>query len=103
MMRCKGIFVFKGIKHKDGGKFVNQQGQEISYTDSYQVKFDEINDDNECTERVVKVSKDEVDLINKLAKFDIYKKVVLEFEVGFNTRGITLKLIDAQLPSKSAE
>ncbi len=98
-MKTKGKFIFKGVKHRDGGKFVNQQGQEISYNDSYQVKFDEVDENNECFERTVKVSKDEIDLVNKLNRLEIYKPVILEFEVGFNTKGITLKLIDAQVPS----
>lgn len=102
-MRTKGKFIFKGIKHRDGGKFINQQGQEISYNDSYQVKFDEVDENNECFERIVKVSKEETELINKLTKLDVYKPVIFEFEVGFNTKGITLKLIDVQAPSKGTE
>ena len=102
MMKCEGVFIFKGIKHQDGGKFVNQQGQEISYDDSYKVKFDEISEDNECTERTVKVTKTQTALIEKLKKIDIYKKVIFIFEVGFNSRGITLKLIDVQIPQKTS-
>ena len=52
-MKTKGKFIFKGVKHRDGGKFVNQQGQEISYNDSYQVKFDEVDENKECFERTV--------------------------------------------------
>ena len=40
-MICKGLFIFKNIKRKDGGEFVNQQGQKVSYKPSYEVKFDE--------------------------------------------------------------
>lgn len=99
-MIAEGNFIFKGIRKKDGGEFVNTQGQKIKYDASYEVKFDEVTEDNECFERKVKVSLENKELIEKLLNAKIYSKIHLIFEVGFNTRGITLKLIDAQSLNK---
>lgn len=93
-MICKGLFIFKNIKRKDGGEFTNQQGQRVSYKPSYEVKFDEMVDGEAC-ERKIKVAEDENELIQILSTFKTYQKVIFEFEVGFNSKGITLKLVGA--------
>ena len=93
-MICKGLFIFKNIKRKDGGEFVNQQRQKDSYKPSYEVKFDDMVD-GEAFERKIKVSEEEGDLIQILSTFKTYQKVIFDFDVGFNSKGITLKLIGA--------
>ena len=76
-MICKGLFIFKNIKRKDGGEFINQQGQKVSYKPSYEVKFDEMVD-GEAFERKIKVSEEEGDLIQILSTFKTYQKVIFE-------------------------
>lgn len=101
-MKCQGQFIFKSIKKKDGGSFVNQAGQEIKYNESFEVKFDEITAEGDCIERKTKLAIDELDLYSKISRLEQYKPCIFVFDVGFNSRGVTLKLIDAGLPKEKA-
>lgn len=78
-MRCKGEFNFKSLKKIDGGKFVNDKGQEIEYKSKYLLKVDEIVD-GDIYERVFKIPIDSI-LISQLMHKDIYSKIVLEFDI----------------------
>ena len=100
MMKCRGQFIFKSVKKKDGGTFTNQAGQEINYNESFEVKFDEITEEGDCIERKTKIGTNEIELFSKLSRLEQYKPAIFEFGVGFNSRGVTLKLIDVGTPKE---
>ena len=52
-MQARGKFVFKSLERKEGGKFINEKGEEINYGASYQLKVDE-NKDGVINERKLK-------------------------------------------------
>ena len=101
MMRCKGRFIFKGIRAKDGGEFTNANGQKIQYQPSYEVKFDDVDENNVINERKVKVSLEQKELVEKLMVAKVYSPLVFEFEIGFNSKGTSLKLLDVSEVKKS--
>lgn len=101
-MKAEGNFIFKSIKAREGGEFVNQQGQKIQYQPSFQVKFDEYVD-GEAKERSIKVAQDQIDLVTKLKAFNPYTQVGLVFDVGFNVTGCFIKLVDANELQKKKE
>lgn len=92
-MKCQGVFVFKSIQSKEGGTFTNQQGQPITYKPSYEIKFDDIVD-NVPTERKIKIPEEELDLIDKIKKLKPYTRNLFTFDVSFNSKGTSLKLLD---------
>jgi hypothetical protein len=93
-MKCQGNFIFKGIRQKEGGEFVNANGQTIKYQPSWEVKFDDVDENNVINERKIKVSTDETVLVQKLLSVKPYTKVVMEFDVSFNSKGTSMKLVD---------
>ncbi|MCI8393308.1 MAG: hypothetical protein HFJ23_05970 [Clostridia bacterium] len=79
-MRAKGEFVFKGLEKKDGGEFLNAQGQNIKYDERYILKVDEVVD-NDVNERKLKVDVNNTSLVDALKKLKIYDKIVLDCDV----------------------
>ena len=56
-MKCKGEFIFRGIERREGGNFINEKGDTISYKPSYKVKVDEVTEKG-VFERVLKVAEE---------------------------------------------
>lgn len=85
-MICQGQVVYKGVEKREGGSFKNDKGQEVEYTSSYLLKFDELVD-GDPIERKVKFPSQNKELYNKFKELDVYTKVTVEFEVkmGQNT------------------
>ena len=84
-MKCQGKFKFRGLVKKDGGKFTNNQGQEISYNESYALKLDE-ETENGVYERSFKVAIDNP-IVPALAQKKLYEDIVIECDVTiYNTR-----------------
>lgn len=79
-MNCKGDFVFKGVKRKDKGEFINDDGKRIEYPAKFQIKVDEIVD-GEASERLFNFGEENVDLYAQLSKISCYTKVCLHFDV----------------------
>lgn len=79
-MRAKGEFVFKGLDKRDGGKFLNDKGKEISYGEAYILKVDEVTA-NDISERKLKVDANNTFLIDELKKLKPYDKITLECDV----------------------
>ena len=79
-MRAKGEFVFKGLDKRDGGKFLNDKGQEISYSDAYVLKVDEVKD-GDISERKLKIDANNTFLIDELKKLKAYDKIELECDI----------------------
>ena len=73
-MQAKGIFLFKSLERKDGGKFTNERGQLVDYAESYQLKVDE-NVNGVINERKLKVAINNDTLIQKLMKKQPYDKI----------------------------
>ena len=95
-MQAKGLFIFKSLEKKDGGKFTNERGQEVSYAESYQLKVDE-NNGGSINERKLKISKDNDVLIQKLMKKNPYDKIELLCDIQFYgsvARVIPVDLVD---------
>lgn len=101
-MYTEGEFIFKSIKARDGGEFTNQQGQVIKYQPAFNVKFDEYVE-GEAKERSLKVSQDQLELVSELKTFKPYTKVILGFDVGFNTSGCYIKLVNVKKFEKPQE
>lgn len=104
-MITDGKFIYKSIQKKEAGEFINTSGQKISYPARYEVKFDEIDENDVANERKTNISLDQTELIEKFRRIKKYTEVKLRFEIGFNSRGITAKLIDvgSAQESKSAQ
>ena len=88
-MKCQGKFKFRGLTKKDGGKFQNSEGREISYKESYSLKVDEMTEKG-LIERNFKISLENTQLINELAQLDLYEDIELEFDVNIYNSRITL-------------
>ncbi len=93
MMKCEGDFVFKTIEQKEGGTFVNDKGQEISYNPTFQIKVDEVSG-TKIEERTFKFSHDNRKLWDKFKVLDIYEKVVIVFEVEIYKTSVKLVPVD---------
>lgn len=79
-MKAKGEFVFKGLEKRDGGEFLNDKGQKVSYKEAYVLKVDEIVDGS-INERKLKVDTGNTSLIDSLKKLKPYDKIELECDV----------------------
>jgi hypothetical protein len=97
-MQAKGKFIFKSLERKDGGKFTNERGQEISYDASYQLKVDE-NKDGVINERKLKISQKNDLLIQKLMKKNPYDQIELLCDIEFY--GSVAKVIPVDLIDNS--
>lgn len=80
-MRAKGEFVFKCIEKKNGGKFVNDKGQEVEYNEKYQLKVDEVTPDGSINERKFNVDINNLGLVDRLKKLKPYEKITLECDI----------------------
>ena len=88
-MKCKGEFIFRGIERKDGGNFINEKGETISYKPSYRVKVDEQTESG-LKERIFKISEEENQLINDFQTLDIYQKIIMTFDVALYGTKVSL-------------
>lgn len=93
-MQSKGKFVFKSLEKKDGGKFINEKGQEVVYDSSYQLRIDE-NKNGVISERKLKISQKNDILIQKLMKLQPYDKIELLCDIDFY--GSVAKVIPVDL------
>ena len=75
-MQAKGKFIFKCLERKEGGKFLNDKGQEINYGSSYQLRVDE-NNDGVISERKLKIPETNNVLVQKLMKKNPYDSIEL--------------------------
>lgn len=93
-MQGIGKLVFKSIEVRDGGKFVNERGQEINYATCYIVKCDEVTSSG-IDDVKFKIPEEEKILINAFKTFAPYDKIELKFDVTCN--GNNLKLIPTEV------
>lgn len=92
-MKCVGEFIYKGVELRNGGEFINPQGQAIKYDDSYILKVDEKTDKG-IYERRLKISKDNSNLVGKLKSLEDYSKIKLSCEVNFYGNKVTVVPVD---------
>lgn len=103
-MDCRGIFIFKSIKKKDGGSFTLPSGQVVNYKERMEVTFDEILEDGMPKERTTKVDMDKTELIKKLEKIKMYERIVMVFESGWLSNGNTyMTLLDVGSEAKQPQ
>lgn len=85
--------VFKGLSKRDGGEFVNENGQKIEYDACYVIKVDEDVDGNIC-ERRLKFPVTNKKLFEKLHDLNPYSKICLACEVQLFTGNAKVTPID---------
>lgn len=85
--------VFKSISKRDGGEFVNDKGQKVSYDPAYVVKFDE-DVNGEIQERRLKFPLSNKSLYNKLNELEPYSKISLVCDVQLFTGNAKILPID---------
>lgn len=95
-MKCKGEFIFRGIERRDGGNFINDKGETISYKPSYKLKVDE-QTENGLIERIFKISEEQTQLINFFQTLDNYSKIIILFDITFYGTKINLVPEDVEL------
>ena len=95
-MKCKGEFIFRGIERRDGGNFINDKGETISYKPSYKLKVDE-QTENGLIERIFKISEEQTQLINVFQTLDNYSKIIILFDITFFGTKINLVPEDVEL------
>lgn len=88
-MVCSGNFIFKCIEKKDGGEFVNQQGQKITFEPTYQIKTDEVLD-GKTEERIFKFKASNKVLAEEFKNLGIYDKVKIVFNVELYKNSVKL-------------
>lgn len=98
-MVCQGEVIYKGIEKRDGGIFKNDKGQDISYGDSYVVKFDEIKD-GMGNERKVKFPASNKVLFDKFKNIEPYTKVELYCDVVISNSVCKLVPLDVAQSNK---
>lgn len=79
-MKAYGKFIYKSLEKREGGEFVNPQGQKIKFDESYVLKVDE-NIDGSINERKLKVDKNNIGLVNQLKDLTPYKEIEIECDV----------------------
>lgn len=97
-MQAVGKFIFKSLERKDGGKFTNDRGQEISYDPSYQLKVDE-QKDGVINERKLKIPQKNDILVQTLMKKKPYETIELKCDIEFY--GSVAKVIPVDLIDNS--
>ena len=95
-MKCKGEFIYRGIERRDGGNFINDKGDTISYKPSYRVKVDEVLP-NGVFERVLKVAEENTQLINNFQLLDNYQRILITFDVAFYATKVSLVPEDVEI------
>lgn len=80
-MKCQGNFVFKGIEEREGGEFVNSNGQKIVYDSKYVLKVDERGEDGKIYDRKFAIDKKETNLIKTLQACEPYSDIVIDFDI----------------------
>ena len=80
-MKSVGMFKFKGLEKRAGGKFTNDNGREITYKDSYRLKVDEVTD-NGIYERDFRIPADS-SLVEPLLTLKPYTDIQIEFDIRF--------------------
>lgn len=92
-MRTEGQFVFKTIEERKGGKFVNSNGQTVTYNNAYVIKVDELENDK-IYPRTFKFSVNDKDLFNKFSKLNPYEDITIEFIIRNFNNNISLIPVD---------
>lgn len=92
-MKCVGEFIYKGVERREGGEFINAQGQAIKYDESYILKLDEKTEKG-IYERRLKISKNNSSLVGKLKSLEDYSKIKLSCEVNFYGNKVTVVPVD---------
>ena len=97
-MKAYGKFIYKSLEKRDGGEFVNSNGQKIKYDESYVLKIDE-NVDGKIDERKLKVDKNNIGLLNQLKDLRPYHEIELECDVQLYQN--SCKLIPVRLTNSN--
>lgn len=86
-MKCIGTFKFKDLTKREGGSFVNANGERIEYKPCYNLKVDEISVEG-INERIFRINVENTQFLNTLSGLKPYDDIKLEFEVKFLKTGV---------------
>lgn len=92
-MRCRGDFVFKSLRRRNAGTFVNDAGQSITYNECYILTVDE-DTDNGIVSRKLRFPCTNTNLAQKLQNLEPYTKISLLFDVALYDNGSRVLVID---------
>ena len=102
-MICEGNFVYKAIEKKDGGKFTNERGQEVSYEPSYRVIVDEQSNEGKISQRFFKFPQKDTGLFEKFKNFKPYTSIIISFDVELYQSSVKLIPIDVTCEHEEVE
>lgn len=80
-MRCNQELIFKNCEKRDGGKFTNEKGEDITYKESFVLQADEVTQ-NGIYERKFKFPIENTTLANALNRIEPYTKINIIFDVS---------------------
>lgn len=86
--------IYKGVKEIKAGSFINSKGQNIKYSDSYKLIFDQIVNSipKECD---LKISKDIA--LNVIPNLKAYDKIVINLDVTiYGNNNVAVKVVSIE-------
>ena len=101
-MKCEGSFVFKSIEEKEGGEFVNERGQKVSYNPTYRVTVDDCLGDK-IVSRTFKFPKGNATLFDKFKRLNPYDNVIISFNVELYQSSVKLVPLDVICEQEETE
>jgi len=92
-MKTQGNFYFKGIEEREGGKFINNNGKEITFEPSFLIKVDEL---DRCItrERTFKFPRTNLDLAEKFKSINLYENINIIFDISLFNNNVKLTPVD---------
>ena len=88
-MNCKGRFIFRYIEKKEAGSFTDENGREIRYDSSYNLKLDEIVE-GKPVERKFKIPLTDKNLANDFFNLEAYSPCEVTFDISLFANSVKL-------------
>ena len=88
-MNCKGRFIFRYIEKKEAGSFTDENGKEIRYDSSFNLKLDEIVD-GKPVERKFKIPLSDKNLANDFFNLKPYYPCEVTFDINIYANSVKL-------------
>lgn len=92
-MQAKGKFIFKSLRKRDAGEFVNDEGKTIPYDASFVITVDEDTDAG-IKERTLKFPTTNTVLEHKLRELEPYTRINLLCEIVLYSSGARVLPLD---------
>lgn len=88
-MNCKGRFIFRYIEKRDAGSFTDDNGKEVRYDSSYNLKLDEIVE-GKPVERKFKIPLSNNSLANDFFNLEPYSACEVTFDINLYANSVKL-------------